>query len=72
MSTLLEAALDDERRTDAEANDVLHAFGHGPSGAGYAADGSYRWPQVQPRTDETPRRRRADPPRPSRFGGLTP
>lgn len=31
-----------------------------------------RFPGIAWRTDETPRRRRADPPRPSRFGDLKP
>ena len=72
MSPVLERALDPERKSDADANDARHAFGHGPSGAGYAAHGGYLWPQVLPRNADTPRRRRADPPRHSRFGDLTP
>ena len=60
MSYYLDQLLDAQRRAECERNDKAERIAVQP----------YYWPEVKWRTDETPRRRRVDPPRPSRFGGL--
>ena len=67
MSRILESALDPARKAEADANDTLHAFGRGPSGAHYDENGCYRWPF--PWRSDAPSRRR-DEPRASRWGDL--
>lgn len=71
MSALLEQLLDPARRAECARHDSAPALGHFRPLPGQASE-AFVWPQVADRRAETPRRRRVDPPHPSRFGDLTP
>ena len=82
MSALLDTLLDPERRAECARHEARSADACTPCSATAETEtqtlepvpGSarqwVRFPGIAWRTTETPRRRRADPPRPSRFGDI--
>lgn len=80
MSALLDTLLDPERRAECARHDAPRAdAGHAQTTETQRMEpvpGSalqwVRFPGIAWRSEETPRRRRVDPPHPSRFGDIKP